>query len=92
MIVNELVGNAIKHGFRGVDQGDLTIRLANEDHVVVLTVENSPGGLPAKFVLEKADGLGLQLVRSITESELSGTFSLQPAPHGVEARLAFPLK
>jgi two-component sensor histidine kinase len=92
VIVNELVGNAIKHGFRDEEKGDLSIRLANEDHVVILTVQNSPGRLPADFVLEKATGLGLQLVRSITESELSGSFSLQPAADGVEARLAFPLK
>ncbi len=92
VIVNELVGNAIKHGFRNAGEGDLIIRLSNEDHAVRLTVENSPGRLPVDFVLERANGLGLQLVRSITESELSGTFSLQPAPSGVEARLTFPLK
>ena len=92
VIVNELVGNAIKHGFREVETGALAIELAEEGHTVVLTVTNRPGALPKGFVLEEATGLGLQLVRSITESELSGTFCIRPAEDGVQARLAFSLR
>jgi two-component sensor histidine kinase len=60
--------------------------------MVALKVTNHPGSLPRGFVLERADGLGLQLVRSITESELSGSFSVRPVDGGVEARLVFPLR
>jgi two-component sensor histidine kinase len=92
VIVNELVGNAIKHGFRDVDAGNLIVNLEHEEHAAVLTVANRPGRLPDGFAVEKATGLGLQLVRSITESELSGAFSIEPVCGGVEARLTFPLR
>lgn len=92
VIANELVGNAIKHGFRDLERGRLSIRLDREEKMVTLNVTNHPGSLPLGFALENANGLGLQLVRSITESELSGSFSVGPVDGGVEARLIFPLR
>jgi predicted ATPase/two-component sensor histidine kinase len=76
LIVNELVSNALKHAFlpgrRGRIQVDLESGGAGR---CVLRVGDDGVGLPATFDFERADSLGLQLVRTLAQ-QLSGTLAL----------------
>lgn len=90
VVVNELVGNALKHGPRDAQDRRIRVHLLEEDTSVVLTVCDDGGRLPADFDLSASQGLGLQLVQSIAEGEFCGTFSLDSTAEGVEARLVFP--
>jgi two-component sensor histidine kinase len=56
-------------------------------------VQDDGRGLPAGFDPRRAGNLGLQIVRTLVEGELSGTFDMVPAPgHGTRVVLDIPVR
>jgi len=49
---------------------------------VRLVVRDYGPGLPPGFRMDDSDRLGLQIVRTLVETELRGQLSLAPAPDG----------
>ncbi len=91
VVVNELIGNALKHGLRFRPEGRVEVRLEPTPTGFELTVRDDGRGLPPGFELAHDQGLGLQLISSIARSEFAGSFWVEPGrPHGVEAHLVFP--
>ncbi len=79
LIVNELISNAIKHGFPGGRAGEIHIKLVNESPTEVsLSVSDDGIGLPADLDVNSTETLGLQLVVLLTE-QLGGALSIQKA-------------
>ncbi|WP_374407532.1 sensor histidine kinase [Hydrogenophaga sp.] len=79
LIVNELVSNALKHGFPARRQGHIRVVLAQEpDGHVNLSISNDGGAIPPDFDLERTGSLGLQLVRLLAR-QLQGTLQIQRA-------------
>ena len=75
IVFNELIANAIEHGFEGRERGEIRISAAREsDHLVVRVADDGAG--PPEDVTGAAEGLGLQLVRGLVETGLRGTFRL----------------
>jgi two-component sensor histidine kinase len=83
LLVNELVANAIKHGFAGGRSGSvvLTLRFAPQAGQVVLQVSDDGAGLPADWDVRSQQSLGLQLVGDLAQ-QLHGTLDIGPAPLG----------
>jgi two-component sensor histidine kinase len=79
IVLNELIANAIEHGFAQRSRGHITITCARADDTIAVRVADDGQGLGADFVLDHADGLGLQLVSSLVRSDLRGNFSLRRA-------------
>jgi predicted ATPase/two-component sensor histidine kinase len=76
LIVNELVSNALKHAFAPAQKGRIHVDLASVGPGrYVLCVGDDGVGLPPSFDLERADSLGLQLVRSLAQ-QLNGTLGV----------------
>ncbi|MBA3916473.1 MAG: GAF domain-containing protein, partial [Acidobacteriales bacterium] len=77
LILNELVQNAVEHGFgAGMDNGEIRISLAEEPKFLTLTVANDGTPLPDGFDIRKTDSLGLQIVESLVRGDLQGKFTL----------------
>ena len=59
-----------------------------------VVISDDGRGLPKGFSLERAERLGLQIVRTLVESELRGSLSLRGRGResGTEAVLRVPLK
>ena len=77
LILNELVQNAVEHGFgEGMDDGDIRISLAEEPKTITLLVSNNGTPLPEGFDIRKTDSLGLQIVESLVRGDLQGRFTL----------------
>jgi PAS domain S-box-containing protein len=75
LIINELVTNAIKHGFPDGRSGRIAVRLdAGADRWYTLIVSDDGVGPPPSFELGRLDSLGLQLVADLTE-QLGGALS-----------------
>lgn len=77
LILNELISNAYKYAFEGVDKGQLKISLerkANKE--LQLEVADNGKGLPANFSIETARSLGLKLVNILTK-QLKGTLEVE---------------
>ncbi len=65
MIVNELVANAVEHGFDR--EGTLKISYRPDDGYHVLEVEDDGRGLPPNFDITTTRSLGLRLVSALTQ-------------------------
>jgi len=79
LVVNELISNALKHGFPGNRRGEIKIVLAHEvDDHAILSVSDDGVGLPEELDLERTGTLGLQMV-SLLADQLGGTITIQRA-------------
>lgn len=79
LIVNELVSNALKHGFHGQQRGSIQVVLEQgNDGSVNLAISNDGVAIPEDQNLERTGSLGLQLVRLLTR-QLQGTLEVQRA-------------
>lgn len=73
LILNELISNAFKYAFKETGNGELNVKLKeNEPGVFEMTVSDSGPGLPQDFNFSKARSLGLRLVRRLSK-QLYGT-------------------
>lgn len=89
LVINELILNALEHGFGESRTGEIVISLVDEGEGVQLTVRDTGVGLPADFTLEQAHSLGLRIVQTIVEQDLRGRFSLGALPDGTVATVSF---
>lgn len=87
---NELVHNAIEHGFENRKQGKLMINNEWNDGKFYIKVINDGNLLPSNFTSEQFD-LGLQIVSTLVEIELKGSFSIANDKRGVVAIINCPI-
>jgi two-component sensor histidine kinase len=76
IVLNELIANAIEHGFEGHERGEIRISGARINEHLVVRVADDGTGLPSGFSVQTSDGLGLQLVGGLAKSDLRGTFTI----------------
>ncbi|RZQ60727.1 sensor histidine kinase [Amycolatopsis suaedae] len=91
MVVAELVQNAVEHAFPGGRPGTVELVVERTARWLDVVIRDDGKGLPSGFSLERSDGLGLQIVRTLAESELRGSLSLRGRKTGTEAALRIPL-
>ncbi|MGZ3678587.1 MAG: GAF domain-containing protein [Ktedonobacterales bacterium] len=76
IILNELISNAIEHGFENRERGEIRISGVQDDGHLRLRVADDGQGLPEGFNLQASDGLGMQLVRGLVQSNLRGSVEI----------------
>lgn len=76
LILNEMVQNAVEHGFGKTDQGQILVRLIEQPEHWLLEVRNTGDPLKENFDPQKHRDLGLQIVESLTRGDLAGEFGL----------------
>ncbi|HEY7031229.1 MAG TPA: ATP-binding protein, partial [Thermomicrobiales bacterium] len=91
LLTNELVSNAVSHGFRGRAKGRVTIRAWRDGNLAMLEVANDGQRVPAGFNPSESRGLGMRIVQRLVSSDLRGEFSIQSSDEGTAATIAFPL-
>lgn len=90
LIVNELVSNALKHGFAQQERGAIRVALACDEHDhIELSISNDGAPIGPDQNLDRAGSLGLQLVRMLAR-QLHGQLDVQRAPT-TRFSLRFPL-
>lgn len=90
LILNELMTNALVHGFPHGRQGEILVSLAeDEERTCILRVVDDGVGIPDIGSVQQAGSLGLRLIRALSR-QLKGSFELRPLAAGTEACLAFP--
>lgn len=107
MVLAELVQNALEHGHaqppgrtgakehadRG-DEAEVVIEVNRSARQLAVRVMDNGSGLPAGFSLERGAGLGLQIVKTLVDSELGGSISAarRHDVQGTEMSLVIPLR
>jgi len=92
LLLNELVSNALKHGFPGDRTGKVHVELdlVQGGANARLTVRDTGVGLPSDFQMPRGLSLGLQLVSDLAR-QLGGNLVIEPGP-GASFSVAFPLQ
>jgi two-component sensor histidine kinase len=107
MVLNELLINAVEHGFPASDEdeppavgpdgsespaGEVVVAVHRFRKQLHVTVADNGQGLPEGFQADASGRLGLQIVRALATGELRGTIELRNrAGGGTEAVLVVPL-
>ena len=91
LIINELLQNAVEHGYADRSQGTIEINLNESNEETVIEVVDDGAGFPAGFDLERDANMGLQIVGTLVKEDLRGSLTFRNG-HGVAARVAFPRK
>jgi two-component sensor histidine kinase len=89
LIANELISNALKHGFPDGRQGVIFVNICSNDNNFTLLIRDNGIGFPKNFSFKKITTLGLQLVISLTE-QLNGVIMLERRGR-TEFRIVFPV-
>jgi two-component sensor histidine kinase/putative methionine-R-sulfoxide reductase with GAF domain len=89
LILNELIQNAIEHGFEDRTTGSLAVTLTEKDGRITLEVVNDGAPLPRGFDPKQSRSLGLQIVDSLAREDLGGRFTLASGDR-TRATVSFP--
>ena len=88
LIVNELVINALKHGFKDRQEGNIVISLKPSDDLrYELVIKDDGCGIPEGFDIGASSSLGLRLVK-ILSKQIHGELSVSNR-QGTEFRVIF---
>jgi two-component system, sensor histidine kinase PdtaS len=88
LILNELVSNALKHGFPNGRTGSVEIEGSRGEGRIQLTVRDDGVGVPPGVEMARPNSLGMQIIKILTR-QLKGTFEVtcgRPATF----RISFP--
>jgi signal transduction protein with GAF and PtsI domain len=86
LVVNELVQNALEHGFSGESSGHVTISLGRSPSEIVVLVRDDGHGLPETVVT----GLGLEIAQTLVDNDLRGKMRFNRLTPGTEVSLRLP--
>lgn len=89
LVINELIQNALEHGYDRRSGGTITVNLNSTDQKIVLEIRDDGQGLPEGFDLNQSSSLGLKIVQTLVEDGLKGQLELR-SDGGVAAIVTFP--
>ncbi len=93
LVINELLQNAVEHGFADRTGGTIVVNLAEEGGDAIVEIADDGEGLPPDFDLDHSSSLGLRIVQTLVREDLKGTFELSDSTtndRGVRAVVRFP--
>jgi two-component system, sensor histidine kinase PdtaS len=76
LILNEMIQNAVEHGFENASEGEIHITIEELENEIGVWVSNDGDPLPDSFDPIKGGQLGLQIIRSLSGA-LGGTFKIE---------------
>ncbi|HWR40022.1 MAG TPA: histidine kinase N-terminal domain-containing protein [Patescibacteria group bacterium] len=89
LVINELIQNCIEHGFVGRQEGLIGIDIEIMADEYQIDIFDNGIGLPESFDLNSTNSLGLQIVRTLIETDLGGKFRLS-TKSGTRASITVP--
>lgn len=90
LMVNELVTNAAKYAYEGGQSGNIWIRISRgANDTIELSVRDEGRGLPANFDLASAQGLGMRIIRALTQ-QLRAAITVHRREPGIEFIVIIP--
>ena len=91
LLINELVANAVNHGFAGKREGTVRITSEEKHGVARIEVTNDGHRLDEGFDPSQSHGLGMRIIQRLVTSDLKGTFSIGNGGLGTVATIEFPI-
>jgi two-component system, sensor histidine kinase PdtaS len=89
LVMNELISNAIEHGFEHSHKGEIHVTVEVKEDDICLWVSNNGDKLPPDFDPTKSNSLGLQIVSSLSRS-MGGQFKIADVLGWTVSEVIFP--
>lgn len=87
LVVNELLTNALEHGFPGRQKGRITVTLLRGRETSGITVEDDGVGFsPGE---KRTESFGLEIISLIVQDKLGSKLQIQSGPDGTKAMFGF---
>lgn len=80
LILNELINNSFKHGFKELNSGSLNISLHQKGDGLQLAVANNGHAMDEDFDLAESDSLGMTLIQVLL-SRINGSLEIENGEH-----------
>ena len=93
LIINELIQNALEHGFEHKQEGLIRVNLEDSGDQVIIRVSDDGDGVPDNFKIEQLESLGFQIVKILVEGDLKGQLHLGKGVDevaGLSIKIVFP--
>lgn len=90
LIITELIQNSLEHGLSELGSR-VDVLVQREDREVKVIVKDDGSGLPDGFNLRDNSNLGLEIVKTLTENELSGSLNFSNSRPGTEVKVTFQI-
>jgi two-component sensor histidine kinase len=90
LVVNELIQNAVEHGFEIKKHGHVRVGLTDCADRVKLEICDDGDRLPDDFSVGTTSSLGLLIVRTLVQEDLHGDLSVSNHDEWVVASVEFP--
>ncbi|HVM19356.1 MAG TPA: histidine kinase N-terminal domain-containing protein [Egibacteraceae bacterium] len=97
LVMTELLQNCVEHAFPGSDDerpatgGTVTLIFERAERALKVVVADDGVGIPEGATLDTMANLGLQIARTLVESELEGTIGMASSHNGTRVELSLPL-
>jgi two-component sensor histidine kinase/PAS domain-containing protein len=91
LVINELIQNSIEHGFIGRHEGLIGVEIATLTDAYKIEIYDNGIGMPVDFNPQASNSLGLQIVRTLIESDVGGTFTMYN-DNGTHSCITIPRK
>lgn len=88
LIANEVISNAMKHGIRENETGEIRININECDNVVTMEFYDS-GKSGLVYNSSDENKLGLQIVKALSKEQLGGTFTISKVNGETKAEIIF---
>lgn len=92
LVINEIITNALVHGFENVKAGAIRVVVKNEGNQGCLMISDTGNGFDINKIDKTKKHLGLQIVSTLVEKDLQGTLEYGSVePSGTKVVIRFPL-
>ncbi len=88
LLISELVTNAYKHAFRGLQEGIITIRFQLIGGLYSISVEDNGIGTSESEIMAKSGSMGFSIISGLVD-QLGGQLTYLEKPHGFGVRVVF---
>jgi len=90
LVFNEMLCNAVKHGFPGDRTGRVDVTLERRDGEIVLRLVDDGAGLPEDIEPAAAKAGGMRTIHGVTRHQLGGTVTFNRLHRGTRGEIRFP--
>lgn len=78
LVINEIVSNAYKYAFAGMEDGEITVRVrVSAEGGIRMTIRDNGVGIPDGVHIDNTDSMGFKVIRNLVRDQLRGTLTVE---------------
>ena len=89
LIINELILNSMEHAFENTHEGTIGLTIIKTNEKYIFDLYDDGPGLPEGFEKRQSKSLGLQIVKTLVEDDMTGRLELYNN-NGAHAKITIP--